>query len=445
MQSEEKRIEEQILLLEIKTKEIVNEGIKNQIIDPTIRSYYTWKVDRKLFEKSNGQHIQKTPQIISKTDWNTTAIDIFRDIQETETYQTTLNEIKNKYPKQTNIENMTSGFVRKTIKDTLNNAEKTNNKSILLKDLNNEPVRWTVSAEFQGIAIEDEKIVLNDGSTLRKPRIEDLEKVTGLWDIPHQQNMLSDPSAILEFETYATNPYTVQEKVEKCTATFKLFKVGNAQWTSYRMIPDSFKAIGGTLSIKNFQMAPNKYTILKSERGFFEDFYKEYFDKVPTAFSRPKDSRDYLPIAFERYAEALIDNPFERRIMYAMMSFEAIFSESDQEISFKLRTRISKMFGLLGYKPLEITKEIRKAYGIRSTFAHGGILSSKDRQKINTDEILNNILDYVRISILIMISSGYEKSKFIQLIDDAIVDPSSDGELKKVLENSLKTQIKNAR
>jgi hypothetical protein len=55
------------------------------------------------------------------------------------------------------------------------------------------------------------------------------------------------------------------------------------------------------------------------------------------------------------------------------MGIEALLSNDNQELAFKMQTRTSKLISNFGFDPITVRTHLNKAYGIRSKFAHGGI------------------------------------------------------------------------
>lgn len=100
--------------------------------------------------------------------------------------------------------------------------------------------------------------------------------------------------------------------------------------------------------------------------------------------------------------------------------------------------RIAKIFGLLEYDSYKVKEAIKDAYKIRSLFVHGGHLSYKEKRKLESEygdirTILLLILDYLRISIIIMIYNKKEKDEFIDLIDASLIDSQKEGQLNNFL------------
>jgi hypothetical protein len=113
----------------------------------------------------------------------------------------------------------------------------------------------------------------------------------------------------------------------------------------------------------------------------------------------------------------------------------ALFLEETQELSYRLGLRISKILSLVGKNPLKVRGDIKEAYGIRSTFAHGGHLDYKAKKRLerkygDVKNLVLAILDYLRLSIIIMILSRSSKDELVDLIDDALLDSAKHQELQ---------------
>src|SRR5438552_14451588 len=83
---------------------------------------------------------------------------------------------------------------------------------------------------------------------------------------------------------------------------------------------------------------------------------------------------------------------------------------------------------------LEVRETIKDAYSSRSKFAHGNVLTHKDRRKFENkykdlNKILTSILDYLRLGILVSFLVPISKEEFLDLIDDALIDNKKSTEL----------------
>ena len=86
-----------------------------------------------------------------------------------------------------------------------------------------------------------------------------------------------------------------------------------------------------------------------------------------------------------------------------------------------------------------VKRAIKDAYGIRSSYAHGGHTSAKEKNKIaakyNGDikNLLHLVLDYLRVSIIISMTIPQKKENFIEIIDNALIDETANQHLNSIL------------
>jgi hypothetical protein len=65
------------------------------------------------------------------------------------------------------------------------------------------------------------------------------------------------------------------------------------------------------------------------------------------------------------------------RISHSCSALEALFSTDSMELSHKLSERIAFFLGALGYAKIEVFRNMKAAYGIRSKLTHGDTLHKK--------------------------------------------------------------------
>ena len=234
----------------------------------------------------------------------------------------------------------------------------------------------------------------------------------------------------------------LQRKVEQYVAILRLFAVGGVRSSEYQMSSDSLIdwTARGTIG-SNFRHLPARetYFIKTGDEAKLMQFVRVLAGALPKDLYDSQGRTDHLTIAFKRYSEALLEATIiESRITTAMMGLEALFLDDSKELAYKLAVRISKAMSFLNHNPFAVRDFVYKAYGIRSTFAHGGHLTYKETKKLEkryggVEKILQAVLDYLRISILVMILSHQDKEMFIDLIDDALVDRQKSTDLENRL------------
>lgn len=120
------------------------------------------------------------------------------------------------------------------------------------------------------------------------------------------------------------------------------------------------------------------------------------------------------------------------------MGLEALFLEKHQELVYRLRVRAAKLLGFLSERPTYVRDAISDAYGVRSTFAHGGRLSSRNKMNLevrcqSVGGIVPLILTFVRKTIIAIPMVRWAKDDLIELIDDAFIERSSEDRLRHLL------------
>ena len=84
---------------------------------------------------------------------------------------------------------------------------------------------------------------------------------------------------------------------------------------------------------------------------------------------------------------------------------------------------------------------IRDAYEVRSRFVHGGTLDHDGTTKLeekyeSLSKFLLQLLDILRISIVVTLIMDIEKPKFIDLIDGSFLEKKYEVELEQILSNT---------
>lgn len=127
-----------------------------------------------------------------------------------------------------------------------------------------------------------------------------------------------------------------------------------------------------------------------------------------------------MSIAIQRYNNAFLSaENRESSITYAISCLEALFLKENERMDLKrtLSLRISLIMKIFEFKPIKIYNRIESAYKIRSKYSHGGIT-----KKLDLNNLARRILDYTRLSLLILIQldTKIEKIKEIKKIRDIL-------------------------
>jgi len=438
--------------LTFKIKDEVNDSLSNGLIQPDIEQYFRWKIDKFLYTEEGVTESSAHGENFSKKSWFRACIEIEEIIKKSDEYSFAL-ELLTKISERNTISHDLERFTTKLIFGYLNDLKFSDVDvnfcvSNFSKDVKEEPLKYGAEVELDGIVIIPERFEFEIDDTniiLRQTIIEDLEKeipVYGFNIHPH----LKAPSAILKIEFSGKQSNEIQLKVEQAITILRLFKVGSVKYISYYMYSESITDFmaSGTLTAGETEVALEKSKITQKNTQHLKIFWQTMAETLPYNFYGHGGTKlDHTTISYKRYCDALLQNGvIEGRIANAVMGLEGLFlkGSENQELIYRLSIRIAKIFHLLGYDSYKVKMIVRDAYNVRSIFVHGDHLSDKDQRKLinkygNIRSFLLSLLDYLRISIIIMVCMKEEKEKFIDLIDDSLVDKDVDRQLNILLDS----------
>ena len=151
-------------------------------------------------------------------------------------------------------------------------------------------------------------------------------------------------------------------------------------------------------------------------KKLYPALHKDFGESRP---ARPKFRR----IAYDHYMHALFDDwPFESYVMRLVMALEALLNSQRDELKFRVTTRAALMLAAFGTDPVEVHERLAKAYDIRSTYAHGDLVSP-DKLKALGDSFKTELASDVRRIILLWCFIQDSKDNVFKQLDLAMVSP----------------------
>ncbi len=320
-----------------------------------------------------------------------------------------------------------------------------------LADITGNAILCQVTVNLIGFTIESSSILVNKNIFLRQTTQLDCETKMNQF---MAERIPTHPSAVLEIKLEITEGEVnkISDLVEKIVRTISLVGVGPIDWMDYTMNANTICRLmsGGRWTHGNSKkQSVGVYYLEKSKEADFLIFVNS-FSLPQNLYELNYKASNHLSIAFDRYRDALFDTRlFDRQIAEVMMGLEALYSDDNMEISFKLRIRVARFLSLIKYDALEIKKSLNLGYAVRSKFAHGNILtreSSTHKSIVNEfsnyNTFLKNLQDYLRLSIVVFILISESKKTLIPLIDDACISDSKLVELKTKVDNIMSLLIR---
>ena len=433
-------------------KERVKDAKKSGQLIPHKRTYQKWVLKDFKYTDNGVENSHAAGEIVHEDYWDSVGPDILDDIEKSQLYKRVLQKMKlaefdgDIVSNFVGKGNIVDNFAYKVIGECLKNEPVDDTaidkiKQILLKEINGESVKVVALISLVGIVLRPQRIKISDSISIRQTQKEDLEKEirNSIFDsVPRYPY----PSAMMTIEDCAGYSTSLQRKEYLSIAILRLFKVASleriqSQWSTESLRDSSTRSSSSTSTLVVHTIGIIKEGEEKPLRSFWHDIE----DHIPKSFFDPAiTDHNYSGIAYRRYCDALLKSgPEEFRITNVMMGLESIFLQGEGELSYRLRLRASKLVSNFGYDPLQATKMIRDAYEIRSKFVHGGLQDFKSKEKLaekygSTNNLIEKILDFLRLAIIVSISMHESKEELISIIDESFL--TEDG--GKKLENLLR-------
>lgn len=438
-------IAETLEKLALAIRKTIQEGISNGEFQAENERVFCWKIKNFRYTDAGTTYSQAQGDYSTRKNWFRASAKALEKIKQTEPYSSSIKLLRktfeDKVKYNSNLQAFASRVIYSCFYDSPTKKENINSLiAIFLKQLKGKRPKYGVEAELHGIVLRPDKIELDYGVTLRQPRIEDLEKETRTFSSMGSSPFPPKPSAYVRIECLEGGAGDAQIRVEHAITMLRLFRVGSVNYSSHRTYSDFGTNIemrgGGRASIRG--IAREKYLVRVEDIVKLKKFWKRVAKRLPsTLFGFDQTKADHLTIAYTRYSDALLQNGIiERRIANAIMGMESLYlkGEETQEIGYRLRVRVGKIFQMLELDDDKVRRNLGDAYRMRSLFVHGSQLSQKEKTKLelkhkDLKNLLVTVLDYLRISIIVWILLKKGKEEFIDMLDDALVDNKKEKQL----------------
>ncbi|CDG64213.1 hypothetical protein MBMB1_0094 [Methanobacterium sp. MB1] len=352
-------------------------------------------------------------------------------------------------------------FLQKIINDdssSLTGKDIVNYVSVFIARLENTPFNWDIKAWINGIWLEDEEYEIYDGLKIRRPTSSDLENEKSAYIAKIFQTInFNKPAAIIEMNGRAKSHSEIFYKLEVILMILRLFKVGSIFSVQTEIYPPFFfheyhennTRFAQFFSYKLTKQDISEINILikRLEKIMSQDILKIYFGETEPALIIPDrlleihSDIDAISIALQRYNDTLLKpETIESRITSIMTCFEALYLKGNERegISRRLAQRAAIILKIAGKKPNKVYQKLINAYDIRSTYIHGSPIGDGEKEYKHVDKLLEDILDWARLSILIFLQlkPKMDKDKIVNLIDKSMLDEKAHSGLETAIEKN---------
>jgi hypothetical protein len=215
------------------------------------------------------------------------------------------------------------------------------------------------------------------------------------------------------------------EFAERFRQMFRCFQVGgiDIQFFEkhaylYRKKPDS---IVFSSNSSNYWLGNIRYQIDDSNVKFFKKFAKEF---LAYDFNKAKA----IDVALRRLDYSYDRRDVEDQIIDLIIGFEALFSDSSGEITYKLALRTATFLSL-NYEADFVFDFMKKTYALRSSIVHGGKTKPMEWEgrKVDNAEVVELLQKFLRLALLkiILNKDKLNPQQLIAHIDSVILPRSN--------------------
>lgn len=439
----EKTLDELIELLLSKAIISVDEGKKSDQLKPQKQTLFKW--DTQDFEytdegvKTGGARGNR----IEKNDWTNSTPEILNYVTSLDIYHHIKNLLVSKFSehKLDMFESFLYNFIQHYLNEKFSKNEMPNIQNSIVAQLNDKPFECGARVEMIGLVIKTPEIDLHNGIVIYQTKKPDIDKEYSTNESQKYEFPIH-PSAIINISMITKHPSDIQYKIMEIETILNLFVVGNISNKEYQLHSKTFDSMFGMKGFSNKNIFQPIIGLIKEDDvERLRLFWNEVKDRV-AIFTSFGEKSTFRHIAYQRYKDALSNaQQIERAISDCMMGFESVFlrdSGEQQELSYRLRLRTARFFGILGFDPFKIKKMINDAYNIRSRFVHGGILDYDRTKELeekygSMKSFLIKLLDLLRIVIVIILLTDIGKPQMIDTIDNSFLMQKDEDTLRGLL------------
>lgn len=334
----------------------------------------------------------------------------------------------------------------------------------------NNLIIWNIQIWLRNIYIESDAIEIDSNVLLRKPTKEELSFVSQknyhFSELDQLTSRELPAGAVLSFTIQAGRrkpiglyPKKIKYEIETWLNIFSLFKPSNIIVVSQTISP---------VSIFEYQISKNfeqpfdkfwqgkveskdtssyKFYLKREEEALFRSFVQDIKPIIKEITPESYLRGDPYDLAFHRYNDSLLKSEVNAyKVLSAITSLEALLSDGNTEITFKIRLRVAKLLSFFNFDAIKVSDKIRDAYTLRSKLVHGAKLQENKKDLLEfARNHTHEILYFNRICLLIFLflKKKKEKDNIIKLIDNSFIDLKANTELKDLIEQNVKIAIVN--
>jgi hypothetical protein len=257
---------------------------------------------------------------------------------------------------------------------------------------------WRGNVWLQGLVVEGDPLEAGDGTTLRQPVSDDFA-----FEVPAESAMMGagvdhlmkSPDSVLEMSRSGVN--RPDHEMYRIANSLCLYDLGAVTPIKHGFRSDSLFRPSHT-SWPHTRFSPSfRYSVARADGEFLRRFINEVSPALPVKPTGTHEDKRWNGLKF--YFRALFNaSDDEERLAQSVGSLESILTaDSSEELSFRLSQRVASLLRLAGFQLKTVFDDMRKAYKVRSAYAHGRG-SNVDRDELRA--LCTRIMHYARLTVV---------------------------------------------
>ena len=315
--------------------------------------------------------------------------------------------------------------------------------SAFVADVCEMQIEWNAEVWVEGIWLEDQRYEVEQGFTLRRPTLSDLEvqRPHELFLVEEMAGQHRVTQAVIELR-YRGTDRELSGEIEFVIDVLRLFRLGSVYIARVDAAPLSIIRRGFWSRSPEASSAKLKYRFTAADVPLLSRLMEQLRRVARAKRASLASDLESLEIARHRFADALAEAGVIDSITGAVMGLEAIYSKGGErtDISRRLGQRVSALLRLVGFSPLEVADAVRRAYHVRSTFLHGS------REKGDEDvlrQLSRTSLEFLRVSLLVFsqLIPPHGKDDVLTLLDNSLLEARSARSVAKMVAPTTVTGV----
>lgn len=291
---------------------------------------------------------------------------------------------------------------------------------------------WRGRVWLQGLVVDGDPLVVDDGTTLRQPVSDDFA-----FEMPAESAMfgagldhlMKSPDSVLEMSRSGVN--RPDHDTYRIANSLCLYDLGAVTPIKHGFSSDSLFRPSHT-SWPHTRFSPSfRYSVSRADVEPLRRFIDKVALTLPVKPTGTHEDKRWNALKF--YFRALFNaSDDEERLAQSVGSLESILTtDSPENLSFRLSQREASLLRLAGFRLETVFDDMRKTYKVRSAYAHGRA-SNVDRNELRA--LCTRIMNYARLTVVntLHMSVG-DRKKLGRRLDDSLLDDEVLGSLRDEL------------